>query len=261
MEPRKRIAAGAPAKAAVALALLASLLGCAACAAPQERDGGQAGRPQAADSPAASGSQEAGSPEAALGGIETDWLDPGQRGGLEAALAGYFGEGAQLRVVGGPATVGQATVTYVEDLASGGFYEARLYPDDKWAVGPLRQLVDGVNSQGPDGPDEGTDATGALTSREAAFDAGNCVSASDASALADLLGGDCASALVGSLASALADRGVAGVTERDVMVERDVARADGALSFKALAVSGNERIVLACTWDGAAGELAAEALG
>ena len=244
--------------AALAAALALAAAGCAQGAGVSEGGAAESGR--AAQEGSAQVGGESSQPTE-LGGIETSWLDSAQRSGLETALLGYFGEGAQLRVVGGPARAGQATVTYVEDLASGGFYEARLYPDDKWAVGPLRQLVDGVNAQGPDEPDEGLDATGPLTAKDATFDAGNCISASDAAALADLLGGDCASALVGSLASALADRGVAGVTERDVMVERDVARGDGTLSFKALAISGNERIVLSCTWDEPARALTAEALG
>lgn len=244
--------------AALAMALALAGAGCAQGAGASQEGTPEPGRAaQEGDAQDSGG----GSQAIGLGGIETDWLDPGQRAGLEAALAGYFGEGARLRVVGGPVTIGQATVTYVEDLASGGFYEARLYPDDKWAVGPLRQLVDGVNAQGQDEPDEGLDATGPLTARDATFDAGNCISASDPSALSDLLGDGCASALVGTLATALADRGVAGVTERDVMVERDVARVDGTLSFKALAISGNERIVLSCTWDEASGALSAEALG
>ena len=248
-------------KKAIIAALAALALAGAGCAQGTGASQEGAAEPSRAVQEGAAQDGDVGGRATELGGIETDWLDSGQRSGLEAALAGYFGEGAQLRVVGGPVTIGQATVTYVEDLASGGFYEARLYPDDKWAVGPLRQLIDGVNAQGPDDPDEGLDATGPLTARDATFDAGNCISASDASALADLVGGDCASALVGSLASALADRGVAGVTERDVMVERDVARGDGTLSFKVLAVSGNERIVLSCSWDEASGALSAEALG
>ena len=261
MEPRKKNAAGAPVKAAVALALLASLMGCAACAAPQERDGGQAGQSKAAESPAAGGSQEAGASEDAVGGIETSWLEPSQRAGLDAALAGYFGEGARLRVVGGPATVGRATVTYVEDLASGGFYEARLYPDDKWAVGPLRQLVDGVNAQGQDSPDEGLDEVGSLSAREATFDAGDCVPASDAAALSALLGERCAASLPGLLSEFLEEHGAGGVTALDVMVERNVTKSGGASSFKALAVSGNDRIVMACSWDEGEGSLSAEILG
>ena len=196
-----------------------------------------------------------------MGGIETGWLDQAQREGLEAALAGYFGEGARLRVVGGPATVGQATVTYVEDLASGGFYEARLYPDDKWAVGPLRQLVDGVNAQGQDSPDEGLDEVGSLSARTATFDAGNCVPASDAAALSALLGERCAASLPGLLSEFLDSHGAGGVTALDVMVERDVAKDGDVSAFKALAVSGNDRIVMACEWDEAEGALSAEVLG
>lgn len=256
-EPR---AAGLPVKAAVALALLAAMATCAACAAGQDQGSGPAGEPRQAESAGPAGG-EAEAPGAAVGGIEADWLEPAQREGLEAALAGYFGEDAELRVVGGPAAVGQASVTYVEDMRSGGFYEARLYPDDRWAVGPLRQLVDGVNAQGADVPDDGLDEVGPLSAREATFDAGNCVPASDAAALSALLGERCAASLPGLLSEFLDAHGAGGVTALDVMVERDVAKDGDVSAFKALAVSGNDRIVMACEWDEAEGALSAEILG
>ena len=261
MESRNLNAVGLPAKAATALALLAVLATFAACAANQGQEAASPEQIQATESREVASGGEAESDTASVGGIETGWLDPMQRDGLEAALAGYFGEGAHLRVVGGPATVGQATVTYVEDLASGGFYEARLYPDDKWAVGPLRQLVDGVNAQGQDMPDEGLDEVGSLSAREATFDAGNCVPASDAAALSALLGERCAASLPSLLSEYLDAHGAGGVTALDVMVERDVAIEGDVSAFKVLAVSGNDRIVMACEWDEASGSLSTEILG
>ena len=252
--------AGKAWKAAVAAATAMALIA-AGCAQPQQGplQPSSESRADAPSHPALASGTGDGSP--ASGRIEAEWLDDGQKDGLAAALAGYFGEGADLRVVGGPETVGQATVTYVEDLGSGGFYEARLYPGDRWAIGPLHRLVEGVNAQGRDEPDEQLDQTSALTAREATFDARNCVSASNEEALADVLGARCAAAFPGLLGEFLEGRGAPGVTARDIMVERGASHDGERVSFKALAVSGNDRIIVACEWDGAEGALSAEVLG
>ena len=117
-----------------------------------------------------------------------------------------------------------------------------------------------ASAEAPQAPAEGTDSVGPLTSRKATFEPKGAVSAADRETLADMLGAECAAQLVPQLSASLEERGLPGVGERDVMVAASVERDGEDVAFTVLATTGNDRVVLACKWNGATSALEAEVL-